>query len=180
MHPLTSPDTPAMLMPTRRRILSSFAVAAAGCAVCPTLRAQQMAQLPPASPTDTRTALHQEIELPAAPARVETALLDTQQFTAFTGLPATIDPHEGGALNLFGGLVVGRNIELVSGQRIVQAWRPTHWDPGVFSLVKFEFQPHAAGAILILDHSSFPAGEYAHLTSGWTEHYWNPLKKYLA
>jgi activator of HSP90 ATPase len=139
-----------------------------------------MAQLPPASPTGTRTALHQEIELPAAPARVESALLDSQQFTAFTGLPATIDPHEGGALRLFGGLVVGRNIELVPGQRIVQAWRPTHWDPGVFSIVKFEFHPHAAGTTLNLDHTGFPAGEYAHLTSGWYEHYWNPLKKYLA
>jgi hypothetical protein len=76
-----------------------------------------MQQLPPASPNDPRTSLHQEVELAATASRIEGALLDAKQFAAFTGLAATIDAHEGGAFSLFGGLIVGRNIELVSGQR---------------------------------------------------------------
>jgi activator of HSP90 ATPase len=93
---------------------------------------------------------------------------------------ATIDPTPGGAFNMFGGLIVGRNIELVAGQRIVQAWRPTHWDPGVYSVVHFEFRPRAAETTLIFDHTGFPAGEYDSLNSGWYNHYWNPLKKFFA
>jgi activator of HSP90 ATPase len=157
--------------PTRRRIIAGLALTAASLTIHPTSKADT---------TDTRTALHQEIELPAAPGRIESALLDAKQFTAFSGLPATIDPHEGGAFSLFSGQIVGRNIEFVPGHRIVQAWRPAHWDPGVYSLVKFEFRPHAAATTVILDHSSFPAGDYTSLFSGWNDHYWNPLKKYLS
>jgi activator of HSP90 ATPase len=142
--------------------------------------AQSMQLLPPASPGDPRTSLHQEVELPATASRIEGTLLDAKQFAAFTRLAATIDAHDGGAFSLFGGLIVGRNIELVAGRRIVQAWRPTHWDPGVYSIAKFEFRPSGSGTLVVLDHTGFPAGEYDHLSSGWYSHYWDPLKKLFA
>jgi activator of HSP90 ATPase len=141
---------------------------------------QNMQQPPPSAPGDPRTSLHQEAELASTPSRIENALLDAKQFAAFTGLAATIEGHEGGAFSLFGGLIVGRNVELVSGQRIVQAWRPTHWDPGVYSVVKFEFKPRGRGTLVVLDHTGFPAGEYDHLASGWKAHYWDSLKKFFA
>jgi len=127
---------------------------------------------------DTRTALHQEVELAASASRIESALLDAKQFAAFSGLAATIDPREGGAFSLFGGLIVGRNIEIVSGQRIVQAWRPTHWDPGVYSVVKFAFSSPAAAVRWWCSTTRVsPSGDYDHLSSGWYAHYWEPLKK---
>ncbi|MGC2301224.1 MAG: SRPBCC domain-containing protein [Acidobacteriaceae bacterium] len=138
---------------------------------------QSMQQLPPTNPGDTRTALHEEVELAAPASRIESVLLDGKQFAAFTGLGATIDAHEGGAFSLFGGLIVGRNIELVPGQRVVQAWRPTHWDPGVYSMVRFAFKPSGSGTVVMLDHTGFPAGDFDHLSAGWQQHYWGPLKK---
>ncbi len=81
---------------------------------------------------------------------------------------------------MFGGQIVGRNIELVPNQRIVQAWRPTHWDPGIYSIVEFVLKPQAPGTIVALDHKGFPEGEFDHLESGWHAHYWEPLKKFLA
>ena len=36
------------------------------------------------------------------------------------------------------------------------------------------------GATVVLDHTGFPAGDYDHLSAGWHEHYWDPLKKFLA
>ena len=81
---------------------------------------------------------------------------------------------------MFGGLIVGRNIELVPNERIVQAWRPAHWDPGVYSVVKYELRKKDSQTILILDHTGFPEGDFASLNSGWHERYWEPLKKYLA
>jgi activator of HSP90 ATPase len=141
---------------------------------------QRTQQVPSTAPNDTRTSLHQEVELGAAASRIENALLDAKQFAAFTGLATTIDAHEGGAFSLFGGLIVGRNVELVSGARIVQAWRPTHWDPGVYSVVKFEFRPSGSGTLVVLDHTGFPAGEYDHLAWGWNAHYWDSLKKFFA
>ncbi len=127
-----------------------------------------------------RTFLHQEISLKASPERIYKALLDSAQFTAFSGMPASIDPVKGGAFTMFGGLIVGLNVELLPNRRIVQAWRPTHWDEGIYSIVRFELKAHDSDALVILDHTGFPEGEFDHLDSGWPIRYWNPLKKYLA
>ena len=81
---------------------------------------------------------------------------------------------------MFGGLIVGRNVELIASQRIVQAWRPTHWESGIYSIVKFDLKPQGSDTVVVLDHSSFPIGDFDHLTEGWNSHYWEPLKKYLA
>jgi activator of HSP90 ATPase len=140
---------------------------------------QSMQQIQARAPGDGRTSLHQEVALAAASSRVETALLDAKQFAAFSGLAAAIDAHEGGAFSLFSGMIVGRNVELVAGKRIVQAWRPPDWEPGVYSLVRFEFRANGSGTLVVLDHTGFPPGDFEHLTSGWQEHYWEPLKKFL-
>ena len=127
----------------------------------------------------SRTSIHQEIEFKAPPARLYQVLLSSKEFAAFTGMHAQIDAKEGGAFSMFGGMIAGRNVELVSGQRIVQAWRPASWEAGVYSMVKFQLQPKDAGAVVVLDHSGFPEGDYDHLFSGWGERYWDPLHKYL-
>jgi activator of HSP90 ATPase len=126
------------------------------------------------------TSIHYDIDFTPSPQRLYQAILDQKQFSAFSGSPAAIDPTPGGAFSMFGGLIVGRNIELVPNQRIVQAWRPTHWDPGIYSIVHFEFNAHGAETSLAFDHTGFAAGEYDHLVSGWHSHYWQPLKKFLA
>jgi activator of HSP90 ATPase len=140
---------------------------------------QNPKEAPSAAANQARTSLHQEIELKALPQRIYEIILDSKQFAAFTGMPATIDPAAGGAFSMFGRMIVGRNVELIPSQRIVQAWRPTHWDPGVYSVVKFELKPQGSGTTLILDHTGFPEGEYDSLFKGWGLRYWDPLKKYL-
>jgi activator of HSP90 ATPase len=131
--------------------------------------------------TAALTSLHQEVTFDAPPARVYAALMSSKDFAAFSGMPATIEPTPGGHASLFGGLIDARNVELVSGKRIVQAWRPVEdFPPGVYSLVKFELTPSGKGTKVVLDHTGFPPGHYDHLNSGWPERYWAPLKKYLA
>jgi len=125
------------------------------------------------------TSIHYEIDFQPIPKRFYDAILDQKQFAAFSGMPATIDATPGGAFTQFGGMIVGRTIELVPNQRIVQAWRPTHWDSGVYSIVHFEFKPRGGETTLVFDQTGFPAGEYDHLDFGWHSHYWAPLKKFL-
>jgi activator of HSP90 ATPase len=171
---------------TRRQAMGAAAAAIAFPAAGLRAMAQQPAQAPVAEekpttgPNATRTSLHQEIALNAAPDRIFNVLMDSKQFAAFTGMSATIDPKAGGAFSTFGGLVEGRNVELIAGQRIVQAWRPVSWDPGVYSVVHFELKAANAGTTLVLDHTGFPEGDFGHLDSGWYLRYWDPLKKYLA
>jgi uncharacterized protein YndB with AHSA1/START domain len=49
-------------------------------------------------------------------------------FSAATGQPANISDREGDVFSIFGSHVQGRQIELVPGKRVVQAWRfgPAH------------------------------------------------------
>jgi uncharacterized protein YndB with AHSA1/START domain len=69
-------------------------------------------------------AIKQEVVFKASPKRVYDALLDSKQFSEFSGgAPAEISCDPGGPLSCFGGMITGRNVELIPNQRIVQAWR---------------------------------------------------------
>ena len=172
--------TPA-LTPTRRQAIAGMAVAFAAVTTAWGKTQQQSVPEAPSTPANQkRTALHQEVDFKASPQRIYEALLDSKQFAAFTGMAAEIDPKAGGAFTTFGGLIVGRNVELIPDQRIVQAWRPTHWDPGVYSLVRFELKALASETTIILDHTGFPEGDYDSLNAGWKPRYWDPLRKFLA
>lgn len=124
--------------------------------------------------------IHQEIELPASAASVYDVLLSSKRFAEFTGAAAEIDASEGGAFACFDGHITGRNIELVPGERIVQAWRVLAWDPGVFSIVRFSIGEADGKTSLILDHTGYPESFHDHINPGWGTKYWEPLKAYLA
>jgi activator of HSP90 ATPase len=130
--------------------------------------------------------IHQEIVFKASAERIYDALLDSRQFSAFTGgAPAEISRDAGGAFSCFGGVITGRNVELWPNSRIVQAWRVGNWPDGVYSIVKFELQEQGSETRLVMDHAGFPEEMRAHLNGehpdgGWHRQYWEPLKKYLA
>jgi activator of HSP90 ATPase len=140
-----------------------------------------MAQSPSTTPDSKRTSLHQEVDFKASPQRIYHALLSSKDFAAFTGAPAEIDPKAGGAFSLFGGMVVGRIVELVPDRRIVQAWRVVADFPdGVYTIVKFELKPRDSQTSVVLDQAGFAEGDFDHLSAGWHSHYWEPLKIFLA
>ncbi len=136
-------------------------------------------------------AIHQETVFKASPQRLYDALLDAKQFqqvellsgamkgTDLNAKPAKINPQTGGAFSIFGDYIIGWQLELVPNQRIVQAWRETSWEPGIFSVVRFQLDPQGSGTKLIFDHTGFPTGNGEHLAIGWKAHYWEPLAKFL-
>jgi len=129
--------------------------------------------------------IHQEVDIAASPQGVYEALTDPKQFSAFTGAPAEIDRQAGGAFSCFGGIITGRNIELVPNKRIVQAWRVKIWPDGLYSIVSFELQPDGPRTRVVLTHDGFPPDMRAHLNGegtdgGWHRQYWEPLRKYLS
>lgn len=122
--------------------------------------------------------IHEEVVVSSSPADVYAALTESSRFSAMTGgAPAEIDATDGGAFRCFGGMIEGRNVLCVPGQRLVQAWRAKTWEPGVYSMVRFELKPEGEGTRLILDHAAFPAGQAEHLGKGWHTNYLEPLAK---
>jgi activator of HSP90 ATPase len=129
--------------------------------------------------SDKSITIHQEIDFNASPKQLYEALLDGKQFTEFSGRPAEINREVGGAFSLFKGHIVGRNLELVPNQRIVQAWRVVTWPEGAYSIARFELKPQGSQTRLVFDHIGFPEGLHDHLAAGWEENYWSLLKKYF-
>jgi len=124
--------------------------------------------------------IHQEENFAVPPHRVYVALTDEKEFSAFSGAPAKIGKGEGDAFSLFGGAIVGRNIELLPDRRIVQAWRDADWASGLYSVARFELMAAGKGTRLVFDQGAYPLSDYASLVSGWHAHYWEPMKKYFA
>jgi len=140
----------------------------------------------------TAESIHFELVFKANPNRVYKALTDPKQFEKVTKLsaamqsgmalgnkPTEISREEGGLFTLFGGHIVGRHIELVPNERIVQAWRVATWSSGVYSVAKFELTGQGSATKLAFDHVGFPEGQGQHLAEGWKANYWEPLEKYL-
>lgn len=130
--------------------------------------------------------IHKEATLPAPPERIYELLTDATQFAAVTGQPARIDPNEGGTFSTFGGMWRGRHIELVPGQRIVQAWHAADWGPGVYSLVRLTLIPEGSGTRLVIEQDAYPEGKsplfptwHEHLSVGWEKFYLEAFAKYL-
>jgi activator of HSP90 ATPase len=138
-------------------------------------------------------AIHQEVTFDAPPGRVYALLTDQHEFQKVValsgaaqsgkikaGTAAHIGREAGSAFAIFGGFVVGRNIELVPNTRLVQAWRPQDWPAGVYSIVRFELLEHGGGTLLKFDHTGFPASDADNLAQGWKLNYWQPMAAVLA
>jgi activator of HSP90 ATPase len=175
--------------PTRRQVLASVAIAFGGL-VLASAPAYAGAE---EEISHTAESIHQETMFKANRKRVYEALIDTKQFDkiirlspemqagkSFGTTPTAISREVGGAFSIFGGHIIGRQIELVPDQRIVQAWRVVDWDPGVYSIAKFELLEQGTGTKLVFDHTGFPKGDAEHLAQGWKSHYWDSIDKFLA
>jgi activator of HSP90 ATPase len=140
-----------------------------------------------------RKSIHQEANFRASRKRVYEALTSASQFDKMTHLgaamgsgmalgtaPTEISTQAGGLFTIFAGHIVGRQVELVPNQRIVQAWRVVNWDPGLFSIARFELVEQGSGTRLVFDHTGFPKGQAEHLAAGWKGNYWEPLDKFLS
>ena len=175
--------------PTRRQVIAGVAMTFGGLALGLTkVRAASGEEI-----FRTAESIHQETIFRADRSRVYEALTDTKQFNEIAKIAAAKDPgislekvpteisrEVGGTFTLFGGIILGRHIELVPNTRIVQAWRVVNWDPGVYSIVKFELVDQGNGTKIVFDHTGFPRGDAEHLATGWKAHYWESLAKFLA
>jgi uncharacterized protein YndB with AHSA1/START domain len=173
--------------PSRRQIISALAVTAGALALGSTFVRAEGEEISHAAES-----IHQETTFKASRKRVYEALTNTAQFNKVIHLgaamqsgmalgtaPTDISAQVGGTFTIFAGHIVGRHIELVPEERIVQAWRVIDWDPGLYSIARFELAEQGLGTKIVFDHTGFPKGQAEHLAAGWKGNYWEPLAKFL-
>lgn len=123
--------------------------------------------------------IEQTIILKASPHDVYEALMDSNKHAAFTNSEAQISRIVGGDYMAYAGYIVGKNLELVPDQKIVQSWRAMDWPEDHFSIVTFLLTPVTEGTQLYFTHTNVPEGTEAEYTQGWVENYWEPMKAFL-
>jgi uncharacterized protein YndB with AHSA1/START domain len=164
----------------------------AGTAIVPARGLEPAGQAADDGISRNNDAIHQEVVFKASRKRVYEALTDSKQFEKVVQLSeaiktkmvqdsaTTMGREAGSAFSTYGGYISGRQIELVPGERIVQAWRAGSWPAGIYSIAKFDLTEQGDGTKLVFDHTGFPSGTAEHLAAGWKSNYWEPLAKFLA
>jgi len=95
------------------------------------------------------------------------------------GSTAKISRKVGGKFSLYGGDISGDNLELIPDQKIVQSWRSSDWDKGIYSKATFNLEAVGDKTKLTFTHTGVPAEHYEDIKQGWKDYYWLPMKQML-
>lgn len=100
----------------------------------------------------------------------------TTDFTIelWTGEDAVMSPEPNTEFELFGGAIVGMNLEFEEGKKIVQEWYfgEEAEEP---SIVTIKLHPHKKGTSVELAHKNIPDEAYDDIVDGWDNEYFGAL-----
>jgi activator of HSP90 ATPase len=122
----------------------------------------------------------QRVKFPASPKILFEMYMDSGKHSAATGAPAKLSRKVGGAWHAHGGAIGGKNLQIIPGRQIVQAWRAGFWKKNELSILILTFEKAPGGSIVDLVHVGVPQLDQNGVRNGWAKYYWKPWKKYLA
>ena len=127
------------------------------------------------------TTIKQKVIIPATPEEIYEAYTNPKIHSEFTGSKATGKPKVGEKFTAWDEYISGKYLELEKGKKVVQEWVDTDWPEGL-PPSKFEltFKATADGTEISMVQSGIPAAREEELLDGWTEFYWDPLKKFFS
>lgn len=112
-------------------------------------------------------------EINTSPDILYSALTNAATIQLWSGAAAVMEPVEGTEFSLWEDSIVGKNITLVPGKKIVQEWyfgeQP---EPSIVTILLHELKN---GTSVELRHSNIPDDDYENITTGWTENYFGSL-----
>ena len=118
--------------------------------------------------------------IPASPQEVYEAWLDSLAHTEMTGGEANVSGEIGAEVSAWDGYISGRNLELVSGERIVQSWRTSEFsDEHEDSIITLTLEEVEDGTRLTLEHTNVPDEQRSYEEGGWQENYFEPMVAYF-
>jgi uncharacterized protein YndB with AHSA1/START domain len=113
-----------------------------------------------------------------SPEKIYGLLADSRKRTAVTGREALMSNKVGGKFSTDAGQVTGVNVDLMPGQRLVQAWRRKDFPEGIYSMAAITLAPTPGGGTeLVLTHRGVPKHLLPQIEDYWRNVYWTPMKQ---
>lgn len=114
--------------------------------------------------------------LKAEPEIVYQALTQPGTIRLWSGFPAEMSTEPGSEFSLFGGDIVGQNIEFEPNRKIVQKWYFGEQEED--SIVTIILHPHKKGTSVELRHTNIPDEVYDEFVNGWDEMFFGELQDF--
>jgi len=122
----------------------------------------------------------QSVTFKASPEELFEIFTDSKKHSAATRAKASVSAKAGAKFTAFEGMLSGRNLLVVPGRMIVQAWRASPWkDSDLDSILVLNFSKAPGGGRIDLVHVGVPQHDHKGVTKGWPVYYWKPWKTYL-
>ena len=111
--------------------------------------------------------------IPAPPEEVYLGLTNSNTIHLWSGEPVEMSDEPGSEFSLWEGSIMGKNLEFVKGEKIVQQWY--FGDHEEASIVTFLLHPQKKGTSVELRHTNIPDDDFDDIVEGWNEIYFPSL-----
>jgi len=107
--------------------------------------------------------------------------MDPKLHGMITGAAVKVSEKTGSKLEVFGGYITGKTLQIVKNKLVVQQWHGSDWDAKAEdSVFVLSFEQKGKDVVLHVFHANVPDEVAKDLDKGWHDHYWNPWKQWLA
>jgi activator of HSP90 ATPase len=114
----------------------------------------------------------------ATPEEVYMALTNPLTLELWTGDETEMSTEPGSEFSLWGGSIVGKNLEFEPNKKIVQQWYFDGEPEESIVTIKLH-EGKNNGTSVELRHTNIPDKEYNDFASGWDEYYFGPLAEFF-
>lgn len=113
----------------------------------------------------------------ADPSDVYAALTNPNTIELWSGYPALMSTEPGSEFSLWDGDISGRNLEFISGKKIVQEWY--FGDQPEKSVVTIIIEPDRDRSVVTVEQTNIPDEDFAGIAEGWKEYYFDAISGFL-
>jgi len=114
--------------------------------------------------------------IPAMPEDVYLAITHPATLHLWTGEEADMSTEPNSEFALWGGSIVGRNLEFEVNKKIVQQWY--FGEQPEKSIVTIKLHAHENGTSVELIHTNIPDNDYDDIVEGWNKVYFQSLREF--
>ena len=118
-------------------------------------------------------------QIKAEPEDIFTALTNPFTIELWSGETAVMTKEIGAEFSLWDGAIIGKNIELIENEKLVQEWYFDEDEESEASIVTIKIWKKNSSCSVELIHTNIPDEAYDNIVEGWDEAYLGAIKNLL-